>query len=76
MKSICLINEQKATMIVEHITYDKIEGSYDSSIFTEEKNKDFARAFRAKKSIQEYFLPMDMRKMERAMRGCSHRIFT
>ena len=53
-KAIRLINEQKATMIVEHITYDKIEGSYDSSIFTAEKNKDFAGAFRAKKSIQDY----------------------
>ena len=33
-----LIKEQKATMIVEHITYDTIEGSYDSSIFTAEKH--------------------------------------
>ena len=32
------INEQKATMIVEHISYDTIEGEYDSSIFTAEKS--------------------------------------
>lgn len=37
MKVIRLINEQKATMIVEHISYDTIEGEYDSSIFTAEK---------------------------------------
>ena len=37
-KVIRLINEQKATMIVEHISYDTIEGEYDSTIFTAEKN--------------------------------------
>lgn len=54
-KVIRLINEQKATMIVEHITYDTIEGEYDSSIFTAEKNtQSFDKAFLAKKSIQDY----------------------
>ena len=47
-KVIRLINEQKATMIVEHITYDTIEGEYDSSIFTAEKNtQSFDKAFLA-----------------------------
>lgn len=31
------INEQKATMIVEHISYNEIDGQYDSAIFTAEK---------------------------------------
>ena len=54
-KVIRLINEQKATMIVEHISYDIIEGKYDSSIFTAEKNtQSFDRAFIAKKAIQDY----------------------
>lgn len=54
-KVIRLINEQKATMIVEHISYDTIEGEYDSSIFTAEKNtQSFDKAFLAKKSIQDY----------------------
>lgn len=53
-KAIRLINEQKATMIVEQITYNRTEGTYDSAIFTAEKNTDFARAYRAKKSIQDY----------------------
>lgn len=54
-KVIRLIKEQKATMIVEHISYDTIEGEYDSSIFTAEKNTpSFDKAFIAKKSIQDY----------------------
>lgn len=54
-KVVRLINEQKATMIVEHISYDSIEGKYDSSIFTTEKNThSFDKAFLAKKSIQDY----------------------
>jgi len=54
-KAIRLIKEQKATMIVEHISYDQIEKQYDSSIFTAEKGTgDFAKAFRAKKNIQDY----------------------
>lgn len=54
-KVIRLIKEQKATMIVEHITYDQIEGSYDSSIFTAEKHgKSFEEAFPATKAVQDY----------------------
>ncbi|SHK09854.1 type III restriction-modification system endonuclease [Hespellia stercorisuis] len=54
-KVVKLINEQKATMIVEHITYDPIEGEYDSTIFTAEKNtQSFEKAFVAKKAIQDY----------------------
>jgi len=54
-KAIRLIKEQKATMIVEHISYDQIEKQYDSSIFTAEKgSSDITKAFRAKKNIQDY----------------------
>ena len=54
-KVIRLINEEKATMIVEHISYDTIEGEYDSTIFTAEKNtQSFDKAFLAKKAIQDY----------------------
>ncbi len=50
-----LINEQKATMIVEHISYDTIEGKYDNSIFTAEKNtQSYDKAFKANKAIQDY----------------------
>ena len=54
-KVIKLINEQKATMIVEHVQYDQIEGEYDSSIFTAEKNnQSFDKAFKATKAVQDY----------------------
>lgn len=53
-KVIRLIKEQKATMIVEHISYDQIEGKYDSSIFTAEKHTKFDKAYRAEKHIQDY----------------------
>ncbi len=54
-KVIKLINEQKATMIVEHISYDQLEGEYDSNIFTAEKSAQaIDKAYRAKKSIQDY----------------------
>lgn len=54
-KVIKLIKEQKATMIVEHISYNQIEGEYDSTIFTAEKSaQTFDKAFRATKAIQDY----------------------
>ncbi|MCI1248596.1 MAG: DEAD/DEAH box helicase family protein [Megasphaera sp.] len=53
-KSIRLINEAKATMIVDDITYNRTNGMYDSEIFTAEKNKDFSKAYAAKKNVQDY----------------------
>lgn len=45
-----LIKEQKATMIIEHLTYDPIEERYDSDIFTVSKTKeDFSKAVEVKK---------------------------
>lgn len=54
-KVVKLINEQKATMIVNHISYDEASGNYDSDIFTAEKSsQSFDKAFRAQKAIQDY----------------------
>jgi type III restriction enzyme len=54
-KAIKLIKEQKATMIVEHITYDQIDGNYDSDIFTAEKHSQgFDKAFPSEKHIQDF----------------------
>jgi len=40
-----LINEQKATVIVEHLTYDMLEDRFEAAIFTENQTKqDFANA--------------------------------
>ena len=42
-------------MIVEHIHYDRTGQTYDSSIFTAERDcADLARAYRATKHIQDY----------------------
>ena len=51
-----LINEQKATVIVEHLTYDAIDCRYDSSIFTENQTaQDLSKAGdKLKKSVYEY----------------------
>ncbi len=50
-----LINEQKAALIVEHVTYNQIEGEYEASIFTEEKSREsFNKAFKAEKHIQDF----------------------
>lgn len=54
-KIIKLIKEQKATMVVEHISYNRVEGEFDSSIFTEKKSdQSFDKAFSANKAIQDY----------------------
>ena len=54
-KVVKYINEQKATMIVDHISYDETSGTYDSAIFTAEKSgQSFDKAFRASKAIQDY----------------------
>lgn len=54
-KVVKLINEQKATMIVDHITYDKTSDTYDSDIFTAEKSsQSIDKAFHAQKAIQDY----------------------
>lgn len=49
-----LILEQKATIIVEHISYNRIEGKFDSDIFTQEKHGTIDNAFEGKKSIVDY----------------------
>ena len=50
-----LINEQKATAIVEHIAYDPVDETHSSDIFTAEKPKDdFSKAFEAKHHVYDY----------------------
>ena len=50
-----LINDEKASLIIDHITYNEIDGTYDSNIFTESKNSaDFKNAYKALKCIKDY----------------------
>ena len=54
-KIVRLIKDQKANMIVEHVSYNQIEGSYDNNIFTADKNVySFEKAFKSTKAIQDY----------------------
>ena len=51
-----LINEQKATVIVEHLSYDPLDQRYDSTIFTENQTaQDLSKAGeKLRKSVYEY----------------------
>lgn len=54
-KASTLINEQKATAIVEHIAYDPVDERHSSDIFTVEKPRDdFSKAFEAKRHVYDY----------------------
>lgn len=55
-KVIKLIKEQKATTIVDHITYtESAKEPYDNSIFTASKGAlDYEAAFKATKAVQDY----------------------
>ncbi len=53
-KAITLINEQKATMIVEHLAYDPIEEKYDTNIFTQDKTKRSFSGEILKRHIYDY----------------------
>lgn len=50
-----LMNEQKATVIVEKLSYDPIDDIHDIDIFTREKRSgDFNRAFKADRHVFDY----------------------
>lgn len=49
------INEQKAALIVDHVSYNITDETFESDIFTAEHyREDFNKAFKAKNSIQDY----------------------
>lgn len=54
-KSSRLINEQKATMVIEHIAYNPIDDMHHLDIFTKDKAKDdFSKAFKAERHVYDY----------------------
>lgn len=54
MEAARLINEQKATIIVEHLSYDTTTGTYDApEIFTQRK-ENLSKGFKADKHIYDY----------------------
>lgn len=52
-KVVCIIKEQKSTLIVEAICYNVTEGKHESTIFTGKGKMDFDRAYEAKKHITD-----------------------
>jgi len=58
MKAGTLINEQKATVIVEHLAYDPVEDRYGLDIFTAEKSRDdFNKGIKTDRHIYDYVFP-------------------
>ncbi|MHB1041426.1 MAG: type III restriction-modification system endonuclease [Eubacteriales bacterium] len=58
IKAAQIINEQKATAIIQHITYDKLDAVYDTTIFTEPtlKGQLGVNAMAAKKHLYDHIL--------------------
>lgn len=62
-----LINEQKATVIIEHLAYDPVEDKFDLDIFTAGQTKqDFSKAVKTpNRHIYDYMLPDSNSNIER-----------
>ena len=56
-KTAALIVSEKATMVVEHISYHEIDDVYDEAIFTERMPDNASKAYEAKKNIQRFVFP-------------------
>lgn len=66
-EAVRLINEQKATVIIEHLAYDPVEDRFDLDIFTAGQTKqDFSNAVKTPKHhIYDFVLPDSGSKPER-----------
>lgn len=50
-----LINDEKASIIVDHVTYNKLNQTFDSTIFNEKRTDfDQNKVFASKKAIQDF----------------------
>ena len=49
-----LINEQKATIIVEHLTYNATDESYSVDIFTQQAKQDLSKGMKVNHHIYDY----------------------
>ncbi|MES2709326.1 MAG: DEAD/DEAH box helicase family protein [Verrucomicrobiota bacterium] len=54
MEAARLINEQKATVIIEHLTYDTTEDRHDIDIFTKINKQDLSKGFKSTRHIYDY----------------------
>lgn len=56
-KAAQLINEQKATMVIEHLAYDTLEEKFEASIFDANGSEDFSNAGdKLKRHIYDYVI--------------------
>ena len=53
-KTSSIITDEKATTVIDHITYHRIDDTFDTNIFTERMPENISKALRAKKNIQDY----------------------
>ena len=50
-----LINDEKASIIVERVSYNQVDGTFDTAIFAESKSSgEFRSAYKAEKHIRDY----------------------
>ncbi len=56
-KAAALIVSEKATMVVEHISYHEIDDTYDEAIFTGRMPDNASKAYEARKNIQRFVFP-------------------
>ena len=55
IKSARIIDEQKATMVVEHLTYNPVDDRHElTDIFTVDKQQDFRRAVKTERHVYDY----------------------
>lgn len=55
LKTARIINEQKATAVVEHLSYDPVEDRHKlAEIFTVDKQQDFSRAVKTERHVYDY----------------------
>ncbi len=58
IKAAALINDEKATAIIEHITYDMLDDKYTTDVFTEStiKGRPGVNAMKAKRHLYDYIV--------------------
>ena len=60
-----MINDQKASLVIDHVVYNQIDGSFDSTIFTESKtSEEFKNAYKSLKCIKDYVFVDGINKSE------------
>ncbi|QDT04221.1 Type III restriction enzyme, res subunit [Rubripirellula lacrimiformis] len=55
-KAARLMNEQKATIIIEHLVYNPLDGQHYTDIFTADKKADISSAYEAQRHVYDYVI--------------------